>query len=802
MSVIARGTTKSVKIIYPSGCKEVTEELGKDELVRRLKLIARAFQDMGQDDNDQYTGLALHLATDFFLEHHNKDVRLLVACCIADVFRIFAPEAPFRDAAHLKDIFMFLIKQLRGLEDPNSPTFKRYFYLLENLAWVKSFNICIELDDNQEIFCSLFKLMFSVINEKHTTKVKNFMLDMMSPLLTEADVVSQELLDILLINVVEPQKSQNKQTYGLAKDLLIKTSNAIEPYVQNFFNNALMLGKTSESELSEHLYDLIYELNAICPSVLLAVLPQLEFKLKSNEETERKQVTKILSKMFSDPESNLADQNKALWICFLGRFNDISITVRTICVQSAVSFVLHHPELTKDVIEQVKIRQHDAEETVRQEVVNTLLNIAKKNFAATTPEMLEVIKERTRDKKFKIRRDALNGLGQLYKVVTMAESVSQEHLDKIVWVKNKIFHAYYQQNPEDRLLVERLFNICLVPYQLPVTERMKRLFQLYATLDEPATKAFHEMMKHRHMVRTCVKFLLDGLDKMTANPREHVVFLPKLQRNRTLPDTQKSLEQVKLFNEMMRDDRRLRSLMRYLVSADCNCRKANENVKDVLNKKLGGGNVGSSQSAVMLYNTIKSLLERVAPVMVDSSAISVLVKHVDDAVTGQGTIADHMSKAGEKGAQLLLCLAGVFPQYFQGEETFDTLISFLKDEDEVVADVTLQVFASCGLSLEAEYPEIFAKLLPILQHTAKIGNPKQAKHALRCINSIAKTNRVSALSQVFEYVKNNLKPESANYITSIVALGHISSMCPEDFSQSMKTIVSKDIVKDLLMQDR
>ena len=51
---------------------------------------------------------------------------------------------------------------------------------------------------------------------------------------------------------------------------------------------------------------------------------------------------------------------------------------------------------------------------------------------------------------FKIRRDALNGLGQLYKVVTMAESVSQEHLDKIVWVKNKIFHAYYQQNPEDR----------------------------------------------------------------------------------------------------------------------------------------------------------------------------------------------------------------------------------------------------------------------------------------------------------------------------------------------------------------
>ena len=50
-----------------------------------------------------------------------------------------------------------------------------------------------------------------------------------------------------------------------------------------FFNNALMLGKTSESEISGRLYDLIYELNQISPSVLLAVLPQLEFKLKVME---------------------------------------------------------------------------------------------------------------------------------------------------------------------------------------------------------------------------------------------------------------------------------------------------------------------------------------------------------------------------------------------------------------------------------------------------------------------------------------------------------------------------------------
>ena len=66
------------------------------------QLLARSFQDMGQEENDQYTALALHIASDFFVEHQSKDIRLLVACCVADVFRIFAPEAPYKEPQQLK----------------------------------------------------------------------------------------------------------------------------------------------------------------------------------------------------------------------------------------------------------------------------------------------------------------------------------------------------------------------------------------------------------------------------------------------------------------------------------------------------------------------------------------------------------------------------------------------------------------------------------------------------------------------------------------------------------------------------
>lgn len=75
--------------------------------------------------------------------------------------------------------------------------------------------------------------------------------------------------------------------------------------------------------------------------------------------------------------------------------------------------------------------------------------------------------------------------------------------------------------------------------------------------------------------------------------------------------------------------------------------------KEIL-QRLGGSSANASQGQVLLYNTVKSLLERVAPVMLDAQAVTVLVKHIEDAVKGHGTIADDIYRAGEKGVQLLL----------------------------------------------------------------------------------------------------------------------------------------------------
>ena len=67
-------------------------------------------------------------------------------------------------------------------------------------------------------------------------------------------------------------------------------------------------------------------------------------------------------------------------------------------------------------------------------------------------------------------------------------------------MQDKLLYGYYMPNIEDRLLVERLLNTRLVPFNMDTEDRMKKLFLLFATIDENASKAFIEIQKHQMQV--------------------------------------------------------------------------------------------------------------------------------------------------------------------------------------------------------------------------------------------------------------------------------------------------------------
>ncbi|XP_067892633.1 sister chromatid cohesion protein PDS5 homolog A isoform X2 [Heterodontus francisci] len=790
-------------IIYPPGVKEITDKISNDELVKRLKMVVKTFMDMDQDSEDekqQYLPLGLHLASEFFLRNPNKDVRLLVACCLADIFRIYAPEAPYTSHDKLKDIFMFITRQLKGLEDTKSPQFNRYFYLLENLAWVKSYNICFELEDCNEIFIQLFRTLFSVINNSHNQKVQMHMLDLMSSIIMEGDGVTQDLLDSILINLIPAHKNMNKQAYDLAKILLKRTAQTIEPCIASFFNQVLVLGKSSVSDLSEHVFDLIMELFAIDPHLLLSVMPQLEFKLKSNDGEERLAVVRLLAKLFGAKDSELATQNRPLWQCFLGRFNDIHVPVRLECVKFASHCLMNHPDLAKDLTDYLKVRSHDPEEAIRHDVIVTIITAGKKDLSLVNDQLLGFVRERTLDKRWRVRKEAMMGLAQLYKKYCLHAEAGKEAAQKVNWIKDKLLHIYYQNSIDDKLLVEKIFAQYLVPHNLETEERMKCLYYLYASLDPNAVKALNEMWKCQNMLRSHVRELLD-LHKQPASEANNTAMFAKLMAiAKNLPDPGKAQDFMKKFNQVLGDDERLRVQLELLISPACSCKQAEICVREITRKLAN-----PKQPTNPFLEMVKFLLERIAPVHIDSEAISSLVKLMNKSIEGtaddeeEGVTPDSAIRAG---LELLKVLSFTHPTSFHSSETYESLLQCLKMEDDKVAEAAIQIFRNTGHRIETDLLQIRSTLIPILHQKAKRGTPRQAKQAVHCIHAIF-TNKEVQLAQIFEPLSKSLNADTPEQlITPLVSLGHIAMLAPDQFASPMKSVVANFIVKDLLMNDR
>lgn len=326
--------------------------------------------------------------------------------------------------------------------------------------------------------------------------------------------------------------------------------------------------------------------------------------------------------MFSEKDSVLAKQYVPLWRQFLSRFCDIAVSIRIKCVQSSMHFLLNHPHLREEVIDTLKFRQHDADETVRYEVVMAIVETSKRDFriVSDSEDLLESVKERTLDKKFKIRKEAMNGLAMIYKKYLTDPDVPEPAKKAVNWIKDKILHGYYMTGIEDRLLVERLLITCLVPYQLHPEDRMKKLYRLLGTIDDNATKAFIELQKNQLKVR---KIVSDWIKLHRIKD-----FTPKIQKDinlkcvaisKQLPDPIKAQEFLLRFSANMRKDTSLLSDMETILKRDVSCKECADTMAAVLKK------LGQPIMTNLYYNTVKMLLERIASVMVDKTSVEFLL---------------------------------------------------------------------------------------------------------------------------------------------------------------------------------
>ena len=95
--------------------------ISTNELLSRLTSLQEELSTLNQSsvDLDSLDRCREDLINRKLLRHKDVGVRAFTACCISDILRLYAPDAPYTDT-QLTDFFKLTLSQFELLGDPNN----------------------------------------------------------------------------------------------------------------------------------------------------------------------------------------------------------------------------------------------------------------------------------------------------------------------------------------------------------------------------------------------------------------------------------------------------------------------------------------------------------------------------------------------------------------------------------------------------------------------------------------------------------------------------------------------------------
>src|ERR1700722_8082903 len=174
--------------------------LTTDALLKKLKTLHNELAEMDQElvDIASLGQARKELISTSILLHKDRGVKAYAACCLADILRLYAPDAPYTQA-ELRDIFSFFFRQLiSGLTAPSCAYYDEYFHLLESMSTVKSVVLVCDLPHAEELMVSIFQDCFKLVGKDIARRIEMFTADILVALIDECLTLPGEVLEILM----------------------------------------------------------------------------------------------------------------------------------------------------------------------------------------------------------------------------------------------------------------------------------------------------------------------------------------------------------------------------------------------------------------------------------------------------------------------------------------------------------------------------------------------------------------------------------------------------------------------------
>ncbi|XP_022773243.1 sister chromatid cohesion protein PDS5 homolog A-like isoform X3 [Durio zibethinus] len=751
----------------------------KDVLVKSLRQVASALSQIEQPSVVEVATKAqvlgkLEAATKPLMKsivkhslsnHTDKDVRLLVAICVSENFRILAPQPPFADK-YLRDIFKLILSIFMELADTTSAFFSRRVKILETVARCKCCVVMLDIDCN-DLILEMFNIFFSVVRDHHQQSLINDILSIMVHILNEE--VSDQLMDVIFRNLIKEGKDTTSAASRLAASVIQSCAEKLQPFVCGFLTSCSLDRDALGSELKEFYHEIVLKIFQCAPEMLNAVIPNLTQELMTDQVDVRIKAVNLIGKLLSRLEYRLAQRYRALFVEFLKRFSDKSSEVRVTALQCAKACCLANPSGIEslELLTAIEDRLLDFDDKVRMQAVIVACDLAGSNLKYTSPKLISEVIERLRDKKISVRKKALLKVMEVYRDycnkcaeghITMCDHFEQIPCKVLMLCYDKDCKEFRSQN------IELVISEDLFPVLLPVEERTRHWIHLFSLFSPLHLKALGAILSQKQRLQTEMRNYLVTQRKEKEHSSEDMQKKLKssfVKMSASFPDPSKAEECFEKLSQI-KDNQIFASLGLLLDELTLkNALATRDKFLKVIGNKHPHFEFLQLLSSKCLCNIFNS--EHVCCIL--------------NLIASSGLESNHLEPFA---VELLLVIISNFPSLMRGSEL---QFQMLFEEKYLIHDKIIQVLVKAGPHISVKFSDFY----PVLKKICLEGTRTQSKNAVSAVASLIDVSKQYVLSELCEELVDSLH-RGQNVATVLQSLGCIAQCSVSAFEEHDREI--------------
>eukprot|EP00882_Tetradesmus_deserticola_P022060 GHRQ01023943.1.p1 GENE.GHRQ01023943.1~~GHRQ01023943.1.p1 ORF type:complete len:442 (+),score=232.76 GHRQ01023943.1:175-1326(+) len=169
----------------------------------------------------------------------------------------------------------------------------------------------------------------------------------------------------------------------MAQAVLRSCEASVKPQLQKFLTTLILSPISSNSDLHQHCYTLLYQLYQAVPQVLLPVIPHMTSEMLAEDAGKRAEATQLVCQLFTVPGNRLVCEYVDVFDELLHRFKDAEVGIRLHLVEFAPMLVAAagSSERQEKVVREVAVRLQDYDDKVRIAAVKAVCQCARQLLA-------------------------------------------------------------------------------------------------------------------------------------------------------------------------------------------------------------------------------------------------------------------------------------------------------------------------------------------------------------------------------------------------------------------------------------